>query len=103
MHCLLYVGSGCLGPEDLPNVLNVEGTIIAVNYVELITIEIVKNQQNFIQASFLRFSDKSNGILFFVGGQMFSLLWDTKSFFLFDSHGQSLGEWCTFYCMCTNT
>ena len=32
-----------LGPEDLPNVLNVEGRIIAIKYVQLVTIEIVKN------------------------------------------------------------
>ena len=77
-----------LGPEDLPNVLNVEGTIIAIKYVQLVTIEIVRNRLNFLQAFFLQFCDKSNGIIFFVSGQTFSLLWDTKSYFLFDSHSR---------------
>ena len=60
-----------------------EGTIIANNYVELVTIEIVKNQQNFIQEYFIQFCDKSNGILFFVAGQTFSLMWGYEIIFSF--------------------
>ena len=77
-----------LAPEDLPNELNVEGTNVAIEYVRLVTVEIFKNQINFIQPSFLQFGDKSNGIIFFVSQTPFSLLWNKKYFFLFDSHSR---------------
>ena len=77
-----------LEPAELPNVLNLEGTNIAIEYVQLVTVEILKKQINFIQPSFVDFSDRSNGIIFFVSDTSLSQLWNKIYIFLFDSHSR---------------
>ena len=76
-----------LGPEDLPNILQVENANVTIKYVQLVDTEINKHT-DFIRPSFFQFSRISNGIMFFVHSSTISLLWDTKSFFLFDSHSR---------------
>ena len=79
-----------LEPADLPNVLNVESVDVTIDYVQLVTVQIQKDYLDFIQPSFVNLSDQSNGIIFFVSNNTsFSLLWNKKYFFLFDSHSRN--------------
>ena len=77
-----------LGPTDLPSTLWVEEAFFNIKYIQLVTAEIKMSQLDFLRPSFSQFSDKSNGILFFINQGTIAILWDAKSFFLFDSHSR---------------
>ena len=78
-----------LEPRDLPKHLCVEGTDTMVEYVQLVTVDIKQGLYEFIRPSFVQLKQSSNGIIFFVEQMSFSLQWDSKAFYLFESHSRN--------------
>ena len=79
--------------DDLPRQLTVETVYSKINYVGNVTVEINRLNIDFLRRSLVQFKGQSNGIIFITNFVAFSLIWDSKAFFIFDSHSRDeLGQ-----------
>ena len=78
-----------LDVDDLPNSLEVDNARVTISYLRVVvTHEIYENQLDFNRPSFTELNDGSNGIIFFINQNTMSIVWNSKYFFLFDSHSR---------------
>ena len=63
-----------LGPEDLPEQVEINGEEVKVNYIEKVTAEIAISNPDFMRSSFVRLKSRSSGILFIVQSVCLSLI-----------------------------
>ena len=77
-----------LSPDELPRELQIGSCIVRVSYLQNSTVEIKTSKSDFLRPSFVQFSDKSNGVIFFVNQLTFSIVWCASSFYIFDSHSR---------------
>ena len=77
-----------LGPEDLPEQIKINDNEVKVSYIENVTAEIAVYNPDFMKSSFVRLKSRISGILFIVNSVSFAVLWDSKSFYIVDSHSR---------------
>ena len=77
-----------LSVNDLPKTITLDNCDMKITFKPLVTCVITKTNVNFIRPSLVLNKLSSDGMMLFVGDTTLSLLWNTKSFYLFDSHSR---------------
>ena len=78
-----------LGIDDMPNILKIKNSFLTIEYLENKTAEfVVKEYLPTISEIISACQCRGNGAILFVNGFTLGINWNSKSFYLFDSHSR---------------